>query len=186
MGVHSKTKIKQRRVWIRGMLVREYPQHLQVSFSPFGSPWPVVLKRLRTAGLTVAAGMERKPVLRVDTDLDKLVEILQPRAKRSAHGMKLALSITAGFTVLLAALNLPIPLEKTETKIKPNVVDECSLAKLRQVIEGVASPSVVEFQESNSFGGVTLGIVSCKGARYSYTLESKGDERVLKVQKLDT
>ena len=150
------------------------------------SPWPVVLKRIRTAGLTVIVNLNPKPVLRVETNLENLLGILRSRAIRGAFSVKGLLSIAAGLAILLAAVFIPIPVHNAATVSVPKVLDECSPAKLRQAIEGVSRPSKVEFIDSNAFGGVTAGILRCQGSRYSYTLESKGDERVLKVQKLNT
>lgn len=186
MGAHAKSKERSRTVLVQGLMIREFPQYLEIRFTPFTSPWPLLLKRIRTAGVAVKAKMDRRPVLRVETNLDNLITLLEPRAKRSRLHSRLTLAFAAGFAVLLAGVFLPVQTVNTKLTSKPKVVDECTSERVSRTISGDLEASEIEFLESSTFGGVTSGIIRCEGSRYSYTLESKGDERVLKVQKLDT
>lgn len=186
MGAHTSSRQFSKTVFRSGMLIRASRNHVEVSFGPFAKPWPLVWKRVALAGLQPTLIEAKKPKLSVEAELESFLELLKPRAARRKVKWSQAVPILAGLTVILAAVALPTGHTKPALKKLATETNPCSLSRLKQVVTGDIEAPDIEFTKAESFGGITSGVLTCAGARYKYTLESKGLERVLLVGKLDS
>ena len=186
MGAHVSSRQSIRTIYRSGMFVRASQNHLEVTFGPFAKAWPLVWKRATLAGMRPEVRQGKKPKLLIQTSLQAFLELMKPRTQKRKASWSKTVSLIAGVAVIVIAFSLPMKAPQTRTQ-KPTVkADSCSLARLNKVVAGDIEAPDIEFTKAESFGGVTSGVLTCKGARYSYTLESKGLERVLKVGKLDS
>jgi hypothetical protein len=183
---HALTKSRSKHIRQRGLLIRCLEGHLEIHFGFTARPWPTIWKRLSLAGLAVSITHLGKPVLRVDSNLDALLAAIEPRSsKRKSRYLNLW-AASAGFCMLMTAVFVPIPTHQTKSKPEPKTSNPCSVVEIQKVISGTTENSQIEFLKSETFGGVTSGALLCEGVKYSYALESRGLERVLKVRKLDS
>lgn len=186
MGVHESSKSRSKLVLIKGLFVRVHPNHLVVSFGPLAKSWPIVWRRLKISGIEVAIPKSRNFSIWVETDLETFRSALKSRKLRSKVNSRLVFAACSGIAVLAAGSLFPMGSEAQPLRVKTKATTECSLSQLQRSIVGDQENENVRFLTATEFGGVYSGEIDCKGARYSYTLESKGLERVLKVRKLDT
>jgi hypothetical protein len=187
MGAHVSSPQSTKTVFRFGMFIRVKPIGLEIIFGPLAKAWPLVWKRAKLAGMTPEVIELKKPALLIHAELPSFLELLKPRAqKHKSRWPKLA-SLLSGAAVVIIAFTVPLKATQTKATHQPTVkADTCSLARLKQAVSGDTQAPDIEFSKAESFGGVTSGVLTCKGGRYRYTLESKGLERVLKVGKLDS
>jgi hypothetical protein len=138
------------------------------------------------AGYEVSVTNLRKPILHVSTDLDTFLALLEPRSSRGKrHNLKFV-AVTSGLGLVFAAVLVPLPTPEAKPRLELKESNPCSLAEIKKAISGATEDSKIEFLGAETFGGVTSGSLLCEGLKYSYALESKGLERVLKVRRLDS
>lgn len=186
MGAHVSSPQSTKTVFRSGMFIRVKPIGLEIHFGPLAKAWPLVWKRATLAGMTPEVITLKRPTLLIHAELLSFLELMKPRTqKHKSRWPKLA-PLLAGAAVVVIAFTVPIKATQTKTHQPAVKADTCSLARLKQVVSGDAQASDIEFSTAENFGGITSGVLTCKGGRYRYTLESKGLERVLKVGKLDS
>lgn len=168
------------------MFIRVKPNGLEILFGPLAKAWPLVWKRATLAGMRPEVLQGRKPKLLIRASLDAFLELMKPRTQKRKAAWSKFVPLVAGTAAILMAFTVPLSATKPKAQPPLKKTDLCSLTRLKQVVEGDAEAPDIEFTKAENFGGITSGVLTCKGVRYSYTLESKGLERVLKVGKLDS
>jgi hypothetical protein len=186
MGAHVSTRQISKPVFRSGLVIRATQNGLKISFGPFARPWPLIWKRAALAGMRPEVLQHNKPKLLIQTSVDGFLELLEPRTQKRKTARSKFVPPLAGLAVILIAFTMPLHAAKPKAPSPQKKSDSCSLTRLKQVLAGDAEVSEIEFTKAENFGGITSGVLTCKGARYSYTLESKGLERVLKVGKLNS
>ncbi|MEY2694637.1 MAG: hypothetical protein RL142_985 [Actinomycetota bacterium] len=187
MGAHVSSPQYTKTVFRSGMFIRVKPIGLEIHFGPLAKAWPLVWKRATLAGMTPEVLTLKRPTLLIHAELHSFLELLKPRAQKQKSRWPKQVSLLAGVAVIVISFIFPIKATQTKTTHQPTVkADTCALARLKQVVSGDTEAPDIEFNKAESFGGITSGVLTCKGVRYKYTLESKGLERVLKVGKLDS
>ena len=185
MGAHVSSPRTTKTVFRSGMFIRVKPNGLEILFGPLAKAWPLVWKRATLAGMTTEVLQLKKPKLLIHTDLHSFLELMKPRTQKQKSKWPKRVSLLAGVAVVVIAFLVPIKANQTRTNQPLEKADNCSLVRLKQVVSGDTEAPNIEFSKAECFGGITSGVLTCAGARYKYTLESKGLERVLKVGKLD-
>jgi hypothetical protein len=88
--------------------------------------------------------------------------------------------------ILLAAACIPLgnqPLPVARVASKPK--DKCEANLLNDWLLGKVGLDYVKMGKASSLGGVTSGVLTCNGSRYSYALGTIGTKRVLNLLKLN-
>ncbi len=186
MGVHTATRQFTKRVFRYGMTIRATRDSLEIAFGTTAKAWPLIWKRATLAGLKTTILAKKKPKLLIQSELDSFLELIEPRALRLKRKWSKLMPLLAGSSVIVLALAVPLSQPPPRVQKPDPKAGSCSLTRLKQVVSGDLEAPEIQFSSAQAFGGITSGVMTCKGARYRYTLESKGLERVLKVGKLDS
>jgi hypothetical protein len=187
MGIHVGRCTKNKSIQMHGLKLEELNAFIRVTFGTLAQAWPVLARRLDNQGFLDGIEIsKRKVFLRTQADFSLI------RALQSGHGKKSKLPtfVLATASLMLIGFLSLIPLgsgsEGRVVKNKTTPINHCDYKNLSKWLEGVSENPEALAKEATILGGVTVGIIECKGSRYSYTLGSEKPKRVLKLQKLDS
>lgn len=157
-----------------------------VDFGFFAPAWPRIWHRLRVAGIQVEASLTPRPLLKVYAPESEILRALSSRAKNRKPKVGGLMTVFLGLVPVAAAFLVPLGGASISAPVKVTTPETCSKTSLERAVKGGSEDSNIVLGESSLFGGVVSGNLTCNGRRYSYTLESRGSERVLKVRLLDS
>ena len=182
----NKSDVVRRR--ISGLRLNTNQLNTRIRHGFLSKPWPQLANKLDSLGWLESISITNGEVL-IDSvaDPNLISQVIAGHRTKSKIHKPMVLSIAV---VVLIVLSL-IPLGKSPKVVPKQVasakLSPCSDSLIEQWLEGhLIKGSPIKALDTSILGGVTAGIVECKGARYSYTLGSKEPKRVLNLRKLDS
>ena len=180
MVVHRFTKSLERRKKVGTVTVSTYDGRSTIKFGFWHKSWPKLANRLRSRGFSVEVLNHRNRIgLETNASPEMIFALVKPRRV----GKVLPIVSVVAASLALASIS---PVKPSLVRPKQTVSNEtCTSEWLLAEIAKEQSDPANTFQKRVQIGGVESGLVTCKGSKYSYTLDLGETKRVLRLVKLD-
>jgi hypothetical protein len=185
MALHQKPEPTSKVFRIKGSKVTRLDGVTTVEFGPFATNWPKFARKVEALGFPVQVS---KSANRVVIECRAEMKLVQEILKGHRRGRKNLLPIFAMVATVAIGMLANIRLGESEVNVKPKTASTpniCSPQSIEDWLVSGKQNDSISLMQSNSLGGVTVGVLSCSEHRYSYTLELKEPKRVLKLETLD-
>ena len=146
----------------------------------------MIAKRFISLGFDATPKLHGTRVeLLTNASFDEAVSVVAGRRRGSSPKRFLLASLALGILSPLALVSLASGSQAKSVKPRPKI-EHCSLQSIALALQSAAAKTNVNVEKEYVIGGVKVGTLTCKGARYSYALELNESKRVLKLEKLDS
>ena len=188
MAQHLKLSQPTNQTRISRLIVTETQFGSNIRFPRLGIGWPQLALKLDKLGFNSEISTEGKRLtINTNAKLTELRSMVLGRKLRSKPikyvmfiSLALAIALLAFWPV--GAARLPVK----HIRSVPPVSQTCGNSEIENWLRGVEDSNDISIVRSSNLGGVNVGTLDCRGARYRYTLESNGSKRVLNLVKLDS
>ena len=187
MGTH--TAEKNRKSWTHcggyAIQTTSYGARLRNTF--WSIPWPVLAQKLDSQSKLEKLELSDGSVTMESNLPEDILRnlLLGHRRDRKWNSWWISAALVPVIGIFAC-----VPLSEPRAQAKPVIVakaiDPCNLATIEDWLLGSRNSGEPQLGRSVSLGGVTVGTVECRNAKYSYTLELKEPKRVLNLKKLDS
>ena len=171
---------------LRGVRIQSQADRSVLRFGSFSKSWPLIAKRFVSLGFDATPKLNGARVeLLTNASFDEAVDVVSGRGRPSRPKRFLLASVALGILSPLALVSL-VPGSQAQTVKTQPKIDQCSAQNISLALQSDTVETNVDMEKKYVIGGVQVGTLTCKGARYSYALELNESKRVLKLEKLDS